>query len=319
MEAARVLRGLTQADLGEAVGVSQRTISQIEIRASRAEPGLTRTIATALGFPVDLFEQPDPSPRIGHVLRASLPRTARNDFLASVTMANAHANLLLGPHAANILRDPDGYAHPHDFAARLRRRWALPTGPVTRLIPTLEAQGIVCIYRDLTPIRTPALISTTERGQTLLFLDAGATRVELAWGIAHELGHRVFGEEPLKKGENDADAFAAAFLMPGRELLDDDELRVGLDLALAATAWGVRPRALAQRLRELNRITDLQFRALVHDAKALPEVDGRTSLIGVPAALADAVRCMGGSHAAARQAHLTTEELRRDYLARSGR
>lgn len=320
MEAARVHRGWRQTDLADAVGVSQSEISQLEDNAAqRSDPDLADAIARALEIPVELFGQPDPAPQISHTLQTSLPRTTRNQMLASITLAHAHVGLLLGPTAAISLRDPDAYAHPHDVAERLRRRWSLPAGPVKRLLPVLEARGVICVYRDLSPLRVLALISTTERGQTLLFLDTSATRVDLAAAIAHELGHRTLNDDSQEASESDADDFAAAFLMPGREVLDDETFGPGMDLGSAATAWGVSPRALARRLRELRQITDLQLRALIREAKGLGADKGRMSLLGAPSTLVDAVRVAGGSHAAASKAFLAVEALRTDYLARSGR
>lgn len=316
MEAARVHRGWRQADLAEAAGVSQSVVSQLEDDAAqRSDPDLADALARALEIPVELFGQPDPAPRIGHTLQTSLPRTAVNQMLASITLVHAHVSLLVGPTAVAVFGDSDENAHSTNDAEHLRRRWSMPTGPVKRLLPTLEAQGIICIYRDLSPLRVPALLSTARGGQTLLFLDISATRVELASAIAHELGHRALNDAT----ESDADDFAAAFLMPGQEVLDDETLEPGMDLASAATAWGVSPRAVAWRLRELRRITDLQFRALIREAKGLGADEGRRSLLGTPSALVDAVRSAGGSHAAASRAFLSVEQLRRDYLARSGR
>lgn len=315
MEAARVYRCWRQADLAEAAGVSQSVVSQLEDDATqRSDPDLADALARALEIPVELFGQPDPAPWIDHTLQTSLPRTAVNRMLASITLVHAHVSLLVGPTAVAVFGDSDENAHSANAAEHLRRRWSMPAGPVKRLLPTLEAQGIVCIFRDLSPLRVPALLSTARGGQTLLFLDISATRVELASAIAHELGHRALNDA----NESDADDFAAAFLMPGREVLDDEMLEPGMDFASEATAWGVSPRALARRLRQLRRITDLQFRAVIREAKDLPPSVGRRSLLGAPSRLVDVVRSAGGSHEAASNAFLTVDQLRSDYLARSG-
>ncbi|MBT2496212.1 ImmA/IrrE family metallo-endopeptidase [Microbacterium sp. ISL-59] len=318
MQAARVMHGWTQTDLGKAAGLSQWTVSQIESREQPPEPAVVDAIAAALAIPRELMAQPDPSPRILHAFKASLPRTARNLFLASVTMAHAHVSLLARTTLTGVLRDPDGYTHPHDFAERLRRRWLLPAGPINKLLPELEAHGIICIYRDLTAITSNAVLSSSEGGQYLMFLDSSASKTDLAWAIAHELGHLTFVDELSEEPERDADMFAAGFLMPGRDVRDDDTLRPDLDLASAADRWGVRPRVLAQRLRDLKTITDLQFRDLVRQTRTLPEAAGRRSLLATPTLLADSVKGVGGSRSAASRALLTVQDLRKDYLARSG-
>lgn len=195
----------------------------------------------------------------------------------------------------------------------------MPTGPVQCLLPTLEAHGIVCIYRNLSALRIPALLTTAEHGQTLLFLDSSAPQIKLAGAIVHELGHWALGDQRPTGVESDADAFAAAFLMPGREVINDKTLGPGLDLAQAATIWGVPTRALARRLRELRQITERQLRDLIRDTKELGANEGRKALLGAPSTLVETVRSAGGSHAAASKAFLSVEQLRNDYLARSGR
>lgn len=319
LHATRVSLGWTQSELASAVGVSQSQVSLLESGEPLSGSDLITitNIAATFDVAVELLMQPAPDPRVTHSLQASLPRGARNQFLASVTLAHAHVNLLLGSRPHSTVREPDLHSLPRDFAERLRRRWAFPPGPVSGLLRALEAHGIVCIYRDLTPVRTAALASVSASGQSLLFLNTQSTNVELAWAVAHELGHLVFGGEPSKHGERDADAFAAALLMPAHDLLADDSLLGGLPLGDSAANWGVPPRALARRLREIRKVTDLQFRDLVREHNDSADYSGRSSLLGAPAILANAVRGMGGSSPAARRMLLPPQALRGDYLAGS--
>lgn len=209
--------------------------------------------------------------------------------------------------------------HAHHGRVDQQRLQRVVQRPINKLIPILEAHDIVCGYRDLTPLSTAALASTAASGRTVMLLDTNATRIDLAWAIAHELSHLAVTDVPSKQDETAAEAFAAAFLMPETEILADDALRPVLDLSAVAEAWGVRPRVLAQRLRDLRRVTDAQFRQFVHQASEQAEHPGRRSLLGSPATIADAVSAAGGSHRAAPPALLSTDELRRGYLALPGR
>lgn len=315
LEATRLRRGLTQADLAAALGVGQSKVSLLESGSKRANATLVTDIASALNMPEDLLRRPSPAPRIGHLLRSSLRRTARNATLAELTMAHAHLDLLLDPRSSDLHSVTDS-TDAEDLARHLRDRWKVQPGPISRLIPLLEEHGITCIFRDLSDLGSGALSSTAASGRTLLLVDASAPRVDVAWSLAHELGHLIFTGDPSKESEARADAFAMAFMLPEQDLRADDALGSSIDLAAAAGRYGVQPRLLAQRLRDVKIITHVQFRGLVHDSTQLPEAS--TPVLGSPSAIADAVRAAGGSRLAASQALLTMEELRQNYLAGSG-
>lgn len=102
----------------------------------------------------------------------------------------------------------------------------------------LESLGIVCVYRDLRQLGVSALSSTAEGDRVLMLLHSDAGTLDLAWAVAHELGHLLFTGDPAKDEELHADAFAAAFLMPGREVLGDPKLGPDVDLADAAATCG---------------------------------------------------------------------------------
>lgn len=186
------------------------------------------------------------------------------------------------------------------------------------MIPLLEEHGIICIFRNLFDLGTGALSSTAASGRTLVLVDASAPRVDVAWSLAHELGHLIFAGDPSKESEARANAFAMAFMLPEQDLRADGALGSSIDLAATAGRYGVQPRLLAQRLRDVKIITHVQFRGLVHDSTQLPEAEATTPVLGTPSAIADAVRAAGGSRLAASQALLTTDELRQNYLAGSG-
>lgn len=191
-------------------------------------------------------------------------------------------------------------------------------GPITGILSLLEQHGVVCLYRNLSDLGAAAFSSTTADGSTLMFLDTAASRIDLILAIAHELGHLCKIGEPSKEAEAGADAFAVSLLLPEGVLRADDKVGSSADLAATASQHGVRPRLLAQRLLALKLVTHLQFRELVHGAGALPEEQAKIPMLGSPSTIADAVRTAGGSRIAAKQAHMPTDELRRNYLSRSG-
>lgn len=318
LEAIRILRGRSQRDLASDLKISQSAVSHLESGTQRADADLASRIAAALGMRQELLYRPSPAPRIRHLLMTSLPRTARNRAFAEVTLAHAHVDLLLDPVDADLERDHDhARDDPDEFAVALRARWGMPAGPVSELIRVVEAHGIICVYRDLSSLGVAAIASSSLTGRTLLFLDVGHARVELAEAIAHELAHLCIDSGPSSPEERRATAFASSFLMPATDLLADGDVRSDIDLAAAASRWGVRPRALAQRLRDVRMVSHRQFRELVHAAQGHAHDDTHTQLLGSPSTLARAVRQSGSSRAAADRALLEQDELRLGYLVRS--
>lgn len=312
-EATRILRGLTQSELATALGISQSMVSLLEAGKQRASAALVTSLAAALDMPEGLLRRPSPAPYTGHLLRPSLPRATRNAALSEVTMAHAHIDLLLAPSPADLVPAPENL-DPVELAQELRERWDVQPGPISGMIPLLEEHGIVCVYRDLSDLGVPALASTAKSGRTLMFVDIAASRTDIAWSLAHELGHLVMPADPSKQSDMRADRFATAFLLPETDVRADHAF--GSTLAYASR-YGVRPRLLAQRLRDLKLVTHAQFRQLVHDTAEMPRSEAAAALLGSPSALADRVRDLGGSRQAAPLAFLTPEELRRRYLARS--
>lgn len=319
LQARRVLCDWTQRRLATAIGVTQSAISQFERGEGINNPDLAAAIAAELDTPAALLGVQPPVPRILHLLPPSLPQKPANRALASVTLAHARVALLLGTQTVVLRRSPGGasWGHPHGYAESVRKDWQLPPGPISGLVPTLENNGIVCVYRDLGDLRTHALASTSADGAVLMLLDSGASRRELGWAITHELGHLVFGDEPSKAGESDANEFAIEFLAPGRELLDVS-ISTSEDLAAAATKYGVPPRLLLRRLRQIRRVSARGERELASAVGGIALAELGRDFLGSPSRLADTVRTMGGSPAAAQHASVSSEELRRDYLAGSG-
>lgn len=98
--------------------------------------------------------------------------------------------------------------------------------------------------------------------------------------VAHELGHLVLhaalgqptSPEAATRMENEANRFAAAFLVPGDSLLDDFEAAGGRatlsTFATLKSKWGYSIKAFVMRFRQLGVIDDAQARGLYKQISA---------------------------------------------------
>ena len=82
--------------------------------------------------------------------------------------------------------------------------------------------------------------------------------------MAHELGHLVMhvGNPPIssEQAEEEADAFASEFLMPEREIKQQLYNLNESSLCLLKRRWKVSMHALVRRAKDLNTITQQQYR-----------------------------------------------------------
>ncbi len=157
---------------------------------------------------------------------------------------------------------------PAEVARALRIYWQMPSGPIANVIKAIEQAGGVVIPHDFgvdnvdaTSIRIPGL-------PALFFYNPNLTGDRLRFTLAHELGHIVMHDVPHPDIEDEADSFAAEFLMPSKEI--GPQLR-NLNLPKAAQLkpfWKVSMAAIVYRAKTLGRISDSQFRYLFYQLGA---------------------------------------------------
>jgi Zn-dependent peptidase ImmA (M78 family) len=129
----------------------------------------------------------------------------------------------------------------------------------------LEANGIVTLRLPQGTDPAVNAFSTNEGSRPLVFLSQGHDdKARSRFDAAHELGHLLLHpdtEPGSKVVENQAHAFAAEFLMPGDEIIDQLPRRIDWpafhDLK---KHWGVSLKALVFRAHTLGRLSDASYR-----------------------------------------------------------
>jgi len=261
----RVAGGLTQADLANAIGVTQAAMSRYENDLREPEPDTIDRIASALGVTVRFLERASrPSAALAvdaHMRRrATAKPTVWRQMEAQLNMLRMHSDLLREEVALAASLTMPGFdpfaVDPADAARMTRTQWQVPSGPVRSIVRWVEAAGSVVLMTDLGNQRVDGLSQWTA-DHPVIVVNSGKPTDRIRWTVAHEIGHLVLHREDATDDmEREADVFAAEFLMP--DVLIHPEL-ANLTLGKAVDLkreWGVSVAALIQRAHQLGVLSD---------------------------------------------------------------
>lgn len=277
LKLAREAAGLRKVELARTVEISPAAISQFEHGASRPSPQTLSRLALSLGFPVEFFADDGCQVPRGDVSTAFF-RSLRATPLLERQRAAAHAALVATVVAtlSTRVRLPhldvpdfsaqfsDGKEAIEEAAAELRVLWGVPPGPVSNVVRLLEAHGVVVARLGKVDPRVDAF-SQWHAGQPLVILNGDKDdEARHRHDGAHELGHLV-GHADAEGGngvlERQAHAFAAAFLMPRPEIIEELPRRWDAQAFIALKrTWGVSIQNLLYRARELGRLSESSHR-----------------------------------------------------------
>lgn len=341
----RESRGLRQGEVAsamfEASGCSEK-VSQGYV--SRAEAGQLvvagerlELYAQALGYPAGLLCLDLESAQIGvglvhHRKKAALSAPALRTVHAQLALAQLQVEAILDVAARQPDVDSipaitiDALTTPVDAAASLRDAWNLPKGPVPDLIRVIEDAGAVVLSRDLGSDLLDAVSLRSARGTALVMVNNRAPGDRLRFSLAHELGHLSMHRVPgdAKAQEQQADAFASAFLMPADDIRGAFAGGVTLTrLAELKERWKVSMGALLRRAFKLNEITEWQYRNVTIEMSALGyRIDEPVDVPQEqPHRMDEAVRSLHRQFDAgqiAAMAHLLPGEFRQYYASSDG-
>jgi Zn-dependent peptidase ImmA (M78 family)/DNA-binding XRE family transcriptional regulator len=320
---ARQRRGLTKVALGRAVGLTARRIAEYENEGVAPPPATVAAVAEALGFPPTFFFRPDP-PDVSadNVSFRSFSRLAAGRRDAALSAAATGVELTRWLDRRLDLPAPDvsdlAYTEPEIAAVALRSEWGLGEDPMPNAIHLLEAHGVrvLSIVEDCAQLDAFSLWSDSV---PFVFLTAHKSPERARWDAAHELGHLVLhtGHRPQgRQQEQEADAFAAALLLPRLGVLGQAPRVPSLrDIVDHKIIWRVSALAYIRRLHQLGAITDWHYRSLVVEASRAGyrreegDIERETSKL-VPAALRLLAEDGIGARELASQLDVPVEELR---------
>ena len=285
--------GHRKKELAELIEVSPASITQYEAGRTTPPAATVGRIALACGLPAEFFGAPS----------SPCPSSTSKPFFRSLRATRqwerdeAEARATLVWQVAHIIEEhvnfpeldlPDLHVSesdkPSEAAARakeLRQLWQLPEGPVGSVVRLLETHGAVVSRISGRSERVDAF-SQWMGGRPLVILwRTKADTARSRFDAAHELGHLVLHPDPEpgnKLLESQAHAFAAEFLMPAEQIVDQLPRRAPRkadfhDLVELRERWGVSIAAIYYHARDLGvlspeghrramiRLSDMGYRA----------------------------------------------------------
>lgn len=267
----RESRGLSQKELAEALGVTQGRISKIEMDLLPVPPDLLEKISNILKYPTGFFLQEGGLVGVGiseifHRKRQEVPKKVLNKAYAQLEIRLRHISKLLQsveiPENVPRLNVEKYEERVEDIARIIRSQWQLPRGPIKDLTRTLEDQGVIVISVDFDSPKVDAISRWIPGLPPLFFVNQNIPKDRYRLTLAHELGHIVMHEHANPDMEEQANRFAAEFLMPERDILADLSNLKMAKLPELKRYWRVSMAALLKRAEELRAITSNQTRYL---------------------------------------------------------
>ena len=262
---ARESRGLTQTSLADRLGVTQGKISKIENRIGDPDPDLISRLSSILGYTEDFlyFGESIRGPGSGCVYyrrRRILSHRQLREIIAKINVRRIQMRNYLKSVELNVenrfvkidVEDSD----PARIAQSIRSYWMIPPGPIQNLIRIIESNGGIVIPTDFGTRKVDAISQISPGFPPLFFVNSNSSTDRLRFTLAHEIGHIIMHDIPSESMEEEANLFAAEFLMPAAEIrthLRDIRLE---KLATLKTYWKVSMSALLMRSVNLGLISN---------------------------------------------------------------
>jgi Zn-dependent peptidase ImmA (M78 family) len=274
---ARQYRGFAQRDFARIMCVEPSTVSRVENGVTDASEEFGHRATQHLRFPREFFDQQDAVYGLPLSVHPSMWRKRMAVSQHDIDRALAELNIRM-MHLRRLVRaieyepalqipslDVDAYrGNIEAIADMVRRTWLMPPGPVRDLTSWLERAGCFVIHTNLPDAAMDGVTLHAPDTPPCIFLNRGQPADRMRFSLAHELAHLVMHRMPSQHMEEDANAFAGAFLAPARDIRPHF---VGRRVTLALLAnlkpeWRMAMAALLYRAKQLSFVDANQARYL---------------------------------------------------------
>ncbi len=270
---AREARGYSQAELADASGVSRQSISRFELNDVNLSEAFISNLADTLKFAEPLYKlQKETLPPATYRRRDTIPAKLLTKIDALINVYAFGISHLLNAIKFDQLNVPlfpvTENSTPEQAAQQTRSTWKMPSGAVTNLTATMEANGFITLGVDFETERIDSRSILIDEKYPVIFYNKKLQGDRLRFTLAYELGHIVMHtrSKVLRLDDShEANVFAAEFLMPKADIVQDLNSKIDVEeLALLKNKWLVSMQAILYRAEDLGVITENHKRYLVN-------------------------------------------------------
>jgi Zn-dependent peptidase ImmA (M78 family)/transcriptional regulator with XRE-family HTH domain len=277
---AREAAGLTQNSLAHEMGISQAFISKIEHGLEIPNDAVLSRMEAACNVPPEFFHQEDEI--LGdsiidffHKKRLTLPAKPLRKANALANVYRLEALRLLRTLEFTDARPFPAFSiddfPPDEAAQAVRATWRIPAGPLPNLVALIEACAVPVFCADLGHEKLSAISMPGTTGRHVIVLNSQLPASAQRYALGHEIGHLVMHSGAASMDmEHDADAFAAALLMPASDIRPELHGVRFRDLGALKARWKASLAALIRQAHRLSEISDRQYRTFNIQLNQLP-------------------------------------------------
>jgi len=291
LRSARLYRAKTLAELADAISVSRQAVSQYENGDSIPESSKLFDIINYLKFPIEYFYQEDKNDiKTKTTYFRSLLKTNKKDRISQIKKISYFSllydflSLYINFPAINLPeRNNNNLKDIESVTQELRKHWGLSDEPISDMVYELERNGVIVTSIESTSSDIDAYSNELETKfeknkfskYIVVLSNNKKSKARRQFDCAHELGHimlhnwdediETISRTEFNELENQADAFAAAFLLPKDAFLEDISKRPNnLDYyKKLKLKWNVSIGAMIIRAYKLGAITTSQYQYMM--------------------------------------------------------
>jgi len=275
LEIARKSRQLTQTQLANELKIDVRKYSKIELGEHRVENNILDKIADILDYPIEFFFEEGNNIALPISLHEGGSYRKRQNiskkilysvestigiYLGCLKKLKNKLDLQFGKTLCPINAE-EFNNDIENIAEQLRLQWSLPSGPIKNIVNVLENAGCIIVKYDFGTEKIDGFSIWIQDMFPVIFIRQGLYGDRERFTLAHELGHLLLHTKRLSPNkEKEANDFASAFLMPFSDIKKDFNNLNIYKLQSLKEKWKVSMAALAYRAKELEFISDSQYR-----------------------------------------------------------
>lgn len=260
---ARESRSRTQGDLAVEINVSTALVSRWELGLSNPFNEL-HSLSKALNYPITFFLKREIF--VPNILSHQYRKTTSSMSIKDKKTVEATA-YIRADHIATIIEKWADFewsvprysakdATPEQIAKAVRIDLELNRGPIKNLTQTLESRGIFIFLEPFQDSELDGITIQRSGMPPIIFLNSERPGERIRFTLAHEFGHIVMHSTPTINMEEEADKFAAEFLMPEDEIANDFINASLFSISTLKQYWMTSMKALIYRGKSIRAIPE---------------------------------------------------------------